>query len=1440
MKILVVRSDCAEEITPDLAKLEGEFPQAQWCVAEAPSSFEQALAEAPFALALVPYRLSWTDGFRLMEQLRQRWAGIAVIMVTAQGNEEIAVQGMKAGLSDYLNPASLDRLPQAIQHAHNNSTGPHEPDVATLAMADATDEWEMLVGVDGKYRFISAACEQITGYSPEAFLAEPHLVEKQILHPADLALFTSHHRQPIVSHEQQSEVKFRIIRRDGAVRWICHSRFPVYDPNGHLLGWRVRNRDITEEKRLADELRQRERTLRGMLDAPADSALLLDKDATILVANDTAARSVNQPVEALIGKKFTDFLPPALAEERWVKVLQVFETGETMRFVDQRTGNWYDHLVYPVFDGQGAVTQVAILARDINDYKKAELELQQSYRTIQVLINAPLDVVLLLDPEGRILLANETLAHSLNRPAHEITGKNMRDILPPALAEARWANIRQVFETGQPVRFVDRGVNGWYDNSAYPIFDKQGEVIQVAVVGRDISERIAAEEKLRQNYHTIQALMNGPTDIALLAEPDGKLLMINQTLERLSGKRSEEIAGKTMYELLPSPELAARRIEQFAQVVQSGAPLRFTDYGVDRWLDSVIYPVFDSKGNVIQIAVLARDVSEHVAAQQELKQSYNTIQALLNGPTDIALLIDTQAHVLIANETLANTFGKTPQEMVGLDILEMMPPFMAAQHKKAFDEVIQTGQAVRFQDEGLNGTFDHVVYPILDANGQVQQIAVLARNITDLKQAAETASKNEAILRMVVNTAPLAVLAINAQGKITLADGLALPRMGYSATDLIGRDIFDFLEKNSGMVTMLQQVLAGAPVHNSEFQIGDYRFQASLTPLRDSQDEIIGAACAAFDITAMHKVQVELRQSRDQLKFILSGVADGITAIDAQSQLIYANEAAARRIGFDSLDDYLNSPDTARRLDIRDETGRLIPQHLTPGQRLLHGFANPPVTVRYQRPGSGEERWAVVKDQAVYDEHDNIQMVVTITHDITDLKRTQHALESSRHALEVRVAERTTELDRANQELRNQIARAEALLHIARRLNASLDLRAVLQTICEEAIQALDYSISSVSLYDEPSNSMVIAAAAGNDIELQKQMLPTPRHIYEDFVQMFGTEIVIPDMTTNPEDPNYEIYKQARVHTLIVLVLYEGSELVGSLAVASQDAVRLPNLDELRLLRGLADQASLAITNARLFAQVSDSRQRLRLLSHQLVEAQEAERRRLACELHDEIGQMLTALNMNLDRIEKSERGAPFGSEVQRARETIEQLLFQVRQMSLDLRPPMLDDLGLLPALLTYFERYSDKMKVKIQFSHSGVHQRYPPRIETAAFRIIQEALTNVARHAQVEQANVRLWASSEILGVQVEDDGVGFDLTAAQASGKSSGLSGMQERAELCGGWLEIETHPGGGVCVTAEFPCSTEDQLEEAQDEHTRPYISRQDRNKEPVDVDPSLPGR
>lgn len=370
---------------------------------------------------------------------------------------------------------------------------------------------------------------------------------------------------------------------------------------------------------------------------------------------------------------------------------------------------------------------------------------------------------------------------------------------------------------------------------------------------------------------------------------------------------------------------------------------------------------------------------------------------------------------------------------------------------------------------------------------------------------------------------------------------------------------------------------------------------------------------------------------------------------------------------------------------------------------------------------------------------------------------------------------------------------AEVLAGLARTINASLDPDTVLQRVAEGARELCASDVASVAVRDTASDAMVIRYRAGDRPRWRSFRIEAGKGV-GGLVLVTGRPFRTDDYARDPritKDYLADIEAGGIIKEMAVPIRIDGW-VEGLLYVSNRSERPFSDLDEAVLLR-LADHTAVAIRNARHFEQALQGRARLAALSRRLVEVQEAERRHIARELHDEIGQLLTGLKLTLEMDVSGRRR-------DEAHRLVQDLIGRVREMSLTLRPPVLDDFGLVPTLLWHLERYGAQTGVRVRLEHGGLDRRFPAEIETAAFRIVQEALTNVARHAGVTAATVRAWADAATLHVQIEDRGRGFDTGVVASS--SSGLSGMRERARFLGGGLSVESAPGGGTRLHAELP--------------------------------------
>jgi signal transduction histidine kinase len=228
---------------------------------------------------------------------------------------------------------------------------------------------------------------------------------------------------------------------------------------------------------------------------------------------------------------------------------------------------------------------------------------------------------------------------------------------------------------------------------------------------------------------------------------------------------------------------------------------------------------------------------------------------------------------------------------------------------------------------------------------------------------------------------------------------------------------------------------------------------------------------------------------------------------------------------------------------------------------------------------------------------------------------------------------------------------------------------------------------------------------------------------------------------------------------------------------------------------------SLTVENAVLHEQVKVAKAALRSLSHRLVEAQERERRHIARELHDEAAQALASLRFGLRLLESEvAEGGGVTSRVAELMRTTDAVIDGLHRLAADLRPASLDDLGLVAALRQYARTTADRFGLAVRFKARGfTDERLPAVVETALFRIVQEAVNNVVRHARASRVDVLLELRGGRVLAMIEDDGVGFDPESVQG-GEHLGLRGLRERAAALDGSFTVESAPGAGTTVVAE----------------------------------------
>lgn len=540
-------------------------------------------------------------------------------------------------------------------------------------------------------------------------------------------------------------------------------------------------------------------------------------------------------------------------------------------------------------------------------------------------------------------------------------------------------------------------------------------------------------------------------------------------------------------------------------------------------------------------------------------------------------------------------------------------------------------------------------------------------------------------------------------------------------------------------------------------------------------------------------LESQLRESRQWLNGVLMSIGDGVIAVDPEGIIRFINSRAAEITEWN---------ETAAIGKLLLDVLKIIDE---PSGQLLDLSSNFTQAGGVNLSESGIEAMLItnignrkpleISFSPIIDEDDNFVGMVLAFRDIT----------SRRNAIT---------------QIKLQTNRAEALVKVAEQLNSRIEFKDVLETVCAVTNQTLNTSASMILLYD-PKSNLYKDMARRLEIGLPKVSYDSVRITFDrDTLQAFLpsnlSAFSVEDVLIRQNIPYKPLLRFLKIRSLAVAPLIRNGDVIGILVCGSPGSVRSYSSDELGLLNGLANHVTIAISNASMFEQVRNGRERQRKLAKGLVEVQETERRNIARDLHDHFGQSLTGLQFMLESF-KNKASESQKSKLDEIQKYVGDIIAQVREMSLNLRPSMLDDMGLLPTLKWHIERFTTQTGIQVDFRSDEFVARFPAEIETTAFRITQEALTNVARYAQVKNVFVGLALQENTLWVEILDKGKGFDASGFYEK-PTAGLGGMRERANLVGGYLAVNSYLNQGTQILAALPL-TNTAIERRKNERNNP---------------------
>lgn len=296
---------------------------------------------------------------------------------------------------------------------------------------------------------------------------------------------------------------------------------------------------------------------------------------------------------------------------------------------------------------------------------------------------------------------------------------------------------------------------------------------------------------------------------------------------------------------------------------------------------------------------------------------------------------------------------------------------------------------------------------------------------------------------------------------------------------------------------------------------------------------------------------------------------------------------------------------------------------------------------------------------------------------------------------------------------------------------------------------------------------------------------------------------VVEDVLSRPDPPPIiRVLREEGIRSCINVRIESREELLGFLNLVSQTPGTFGG-QHAEIAKEVADSLGVALQNAKLIEQIKRHQRELERHSARLITAQEEERRRISLELHDEVGQALTAININLATIQKKlspEMTPAVKAKLQDAASLAEQVSDQIHELSLALRPSMLDDLGLVPSLQWLLRKFAERSDIVVDFEAPEYKERLSPSVEVTLYRVVQEALNNIVKHAEATRVLVHMECADNTVRIFIRDDGKGFNLRGngmSDAPKGGAGLVGIRERVALLGGNFSIRTEPGRGTHI-------------------------------------------
>lgn len=633
--------------------------------------FDEAIGRGDFDVVITDRLLNWTDGLWILRTIKNRYPYVPVIMLTNNGSEEIAVEGMKSGLSDYLTKKHMHRLPGVVKESLKKAGLDREHTVVNKqstvsqkryrAESIAGYAYTFRVEPDGtlSYECVTEAFAFITGYTFEEVNARGGW--HSLIYPDDIPVFSQHHNR--LFSGQSNISKFRIITKSGGILWLRDYAHPVWgEAQGRVIHIYGSAEDVTASEQDNEIFRDVEAKYRNLLDTTNDAIFITDAESGIIIdANKRAEDLFGYLREEIIGIHHTQFYQ----EEEILHYTRTREDHDkTVNFftkdlyVQHKNGHKIPVEIHASVTFSGNKKIVQSVFRDVTERKRAEENIRL-YAEILNNIQIGLIVWHLENPDDvktyTLVAANTAAMQFTGLAAGNLIGKTIAEIFPDLIMTEVPKIYAEVVRSGKVKdlkedHFIDKGnLNGAFSVRAFPL---SNNCVGTAFV--DITEN----EKTNEELKIFKMLFSEIRDLAYICDTQGNILYVNKIFEKLTGHKPEEFFGKSFAPLFDEENLEkAKDIHVRAAKGESlQFELSFKDTGTI--CEYRNFHLRDGKGNIIRTIGIARDVTKRKRLEKTLHESHEHVISILNGLNAVVYVADMKIYeILYANKYLQDMFG---------------------------------------------------------------------------------------------------------------------------------------------------------------------------------------------------------------------------------------------------------------------------------------------------------------------------------------------------------------------------------------------------------------------------------------------------------------------------------------------------------------------------------------------------------------------------------------------------------------------------------------------------------------------------------------------------------------------------------------------------------------------------------------------------------------